>query len=332
VLVDALTALHEALIAPLALPSDTQLLAVSPDETLAGVPWGALLRPGGLFRRLLRRLGHVVLHPLYERLAVTVVPSARLLLASVTSGSRANQANDVPRVALIGALAAISSEQQMVAMPLLERQRRTAVSLASLQHGFDELVTVRTAMRAGHVAALLDTETLSGQTHFSEANLARADAVLAAMSGASFVHVVAHALFNAELPMESVILLDPKAEHGWITAADMLTVNFGAARLVVLSACGTAQGRVAVGAEVFGFLRALMAGGAKAMVLTRWPVDDAATAKFFRVFYEALQRDSTAEALRRAATTTARINAHPFFWAGPTLYGWWRREGIYSPP
>jgi CHAT domain-containing protein len=255
-----------------------------------------------------------------------------LLLAGIASSRQRDQGDNASKIALIGAFAAVSPERQTSAMPLLARQRRMPVPMAPLQHGLDELAAVGTAVGAAQVTALLDAETLMCQSRFARASLASADAVLAAMSGASMVHVVAHALFNSELPMESIILLDSKAENGWITAADMMTVNFGTARLVVLSACGTAQGRAAVGAEVFGFLRALMAGGAQAMVLTRWPIDDTATTRFFEIFYEALQRDSAAEALRQAATKTARAHAHPFFWSSPTLYGWWRSSGVGSAP
>jgi tetratricopeptide (TPR) repeat protein len=85
-LVNALVSLHRVLVAPLGLPRDTKFLAISPDESLAGVPWGALLLPTGRLTALLRQLGRAALHPLCRRFAMAIVPSARLLLNASRNG------------------------------------------------------------------------------------------------------------------------------------------------------------------------------------------------------------------------------------------------------
>jgi len=60
------------------------------------------------------------------------------------------------------------------------------------------------------------------------------------------------------------------------------------ADLVVLSACQSGLGREAAGEGMLGFTQALLQKGARSVVLSRWKVDDAATALLMQRFYENL--------------------------------------------
>jgi CHAT domain-containing protein len=60
------------------------------------------------------------------------------------------------------------------------------------------------------------------------------------------------------------------------------------ADLVVLSACRTALGKPAGGDGLLGFAHAFLARGARSVVLSRWKVDDGATALLMVRFYENL--------------------------------------------
>jgi CHAT domain-containing protein len=60
------------------------------------------------------------------------------------------------------------------------------------------------------------------------------------------------------------------------------------ADLVVLSACETGQGKNATGEGLLGFTHALLAKGARSVVLSRWKVNDTATALLMVRFYENL--------------------------------------------
>jgi tetratricopeptide (TPR) repeat protein len=60
------------------------------------------------------------------------------------------------------------------------------------------------------------------------------------------------------------------------------------ADLVVLSACETALGRDTRGDGLLGFAHAFLSRGARSVVLSRWQVDDAATALLMLRFYENL--------------------------------------------
>jgi CHAT domain-containing protein len=71
------------------------------------------------------------------------------------------------------------------------------------------------------------------------------------------------------------------------------------ADLVVLSACRTAQGETTGGDEVLGLTRGLLAAGARAAVVSLWPVNDFATSLLMGQFYRRLQAgDDPARALQ----------------------------------
>ena len=97
---------------------------------------------------------------------------------------------------------------------------------------------------------------------------------------------------------------------------------------VILSACNTAAGG-AQGAEALsGLARAFIYAGARALLVSHWSVDSAATVKLITSAVGATARDKTigrAEALRRAMlamidTGEAR-EAHPAFWAPFVVVG-----------
>jgi CHAT domain-containing protein len=81
-------------------------------------------------------------------------------------------------------------------------------------------------------------------------------------------------LYTGELTVQSI--RDPK--RGWKLDAD----------LVVLSACQTGLGKQAGGDGMLGFAQTFLARGARCVVLSRWQVDDAATALLMLRFYENL--------------------------------------------
>jgi tetratricopeptide (TPR) repeat protein len=78
--------------------------------------------------------------------------------------------------------------------------------------------------------------------------------------------------------------------------------------LVVLSACETALGRQTSGQGLLGFAHALQVAGARSVVLSRWKVDDSATALLMLRFYENLlgARKATKPLSRAAALQEAK--------------------------
>jgi tetratricopeptide (TPR) repeat protein len=137
-------------------------------------------------------------------------------------------------------------------------------------------------------------------------------AFLDALRGAKVVHVAAHCRFRPEAPLLSAIHLSA----GPVTTADLLAAEADC-QLVVLSGCETASARVLPGDELVGFARAWFHAGARALVVSLWPVEDVATAELMRLFYDTLCAGARLqEALRRAALELRAARPHPWWWAG----------------
>jgi CHAT domain-containing protein len=156
------------------------------------------------------------------------------------------------------------------------------------------------------------------------------------------VHFATHGVVRQENALSSFLALrgdgeqDP-ARNGRLTAEEVYGLDLRA-RLVVLSACGTALGPMS-GDGVIGFTRAFLYAGASSVIATEWNVPDEAGYELMRRFYRdraVSGRDSDAlrsaqlgviQSLRKGAikVTTpggdVALPEHPLFWAGFVLVG-----------
>uniref|UniRef100_UPI00214838DC CHAT domain-containing tetratricopeptide repeat protein n=1 Tax=Tahibacter caeni TaxID=1453545 RepID=UPI00214838DC len=98
------------------------------------------------------------------------------------------------------------------------------------------------------------------------------------------------------------------------------------AALVVLGACDTATGRAVQDEGTFGVAYAFLQAGARHVVATLWPVDDAAMPELMDRFYAdpRLAAENPARALREAQLALLRQYpaANPALWAGVAVWGW----------
>jgi CHAT domain-containing protein len=137
---------------------------------------------------------------------------------------------------------------------------------------------------------------------------------------AAIVHVASHAELNNIAPLYSSLHLDRQT----IAARDLMELSLRA-RLVVLSACETARGKVSAGEGLIGLGWAVTAAGASASIVSQWKVDSASTASLMLALHRnvARQRRSPADALRAAVLETRKLPGyeHPFYWAAFTLIG-----------
>ena len=97
---------------------------------------------------------------------------------------------------------------------------------------------------------------------------------------------------------------------------------------VILSACNTAGGGAEGGEALSGLARAFFYAGARALLVSHWAVDSAATVRLVtRAFAElqADQRIGRAEAMRRSVVALINsgepLAAHPMFWAPFVVVG-----------
>jgi CHAT domain-containing protein/tetratricopeptide (TPR) repeat protein len=116
----------------------------------------------------------------------------------------------------------------------------------------------------------------------------------------------------------------PDEEDGILTAQEIAVLDLAGVELAVLSACQTGAGVVAAGEGLLGLRRAFQVAGARRLVLSLWAVEDAATLRWMRSFYEARAAgpDGAAGAVRSAARSwleQARAegrSTHAFYWGG----------------
>lgn len=120
------------------------------------------------------------------------------------------------------------------------------------------------------------------------------------------LHFATHGYLSESAPLLSSILL---AEGESLSLYELMGMQLQA-DLVVLSACRTALGETTGGDDVFGLTRGLLAAGAKAAIVSLWPVDDASTSVLMSEFYRNLQTGRSPATALRAAQNHLR-------WLGP---------------
>lgn len=99
------------------------------------------------------------------------------------------------------------------------------------------------------------------------------EGVRAALPEHSILHLATHGVLSQDAPLLSGILL---ADGEAITVDELMGLRLNA-DLVVLSACRTGLGQATAGDDVLGLTRGLLAAGARAAVVSLWPVDDLST-------------------------------------------------------
>ena len=136
-----------------------------------------------------------------------------------------------------------------------------------------------------------------------------------------------HGVANTVQPDAAALILlsDPGAnEDGLLHFSEVLHLRLNA-RVVVLSACDTAVGRLQGQDGVATLSRAFLLAGAKSVVSTLWSVDDTVSAFLMKRFYQGLASGKdTAAALtdaKRAVVRTFGTRALPYHWGAFVLEG-----------
>ena len=108
----------------------------------------------------------------------------------------------------------------------------------------------------------------------------------------------------------------PNVEDGILTAYEISQLDLSNTKLVVLSACETARGRIFPVDGVFGLQRAFKQAGAGSILMSLWKVDDNATATFMEYFYKFLfETNDRHKALKMAQDEVRKQYPDPYYWA-----------------
>ncbi|MBL9159919.1 MAG: CHAT domain-containing protein [Verrucomicrobiales bacterium] len=171
---------------------------------------------------------------------------------------------------------------------------------------------------ARHLAKILRTEPLIGDA-------ATETAVAARMESARLLHFATHGLLEAESSynqslLSSLAFAPGEGEDGFLTAKEISRMKLKAG-LAVLSACDTGRGAI-TGDGVIGLSRGFITAGVPALVVSLWPVSDAATAVMMGHYYESIQSGAgKATALREAMLRTKTQFPEAVMWAPFVHYG-----------
>ena len=141
------------------------------------------------------------------------------------------------------------------------------------------------------------------------------DAVVSQVRGQDVVHFGCHGTFDPEAPEQSGLMLS----GGWLTVQSIITeLHLDRTQLATVGACLSGRVHVGWGEEHVGLVQAMMSAGARAVVASLWPVNDASTRALFEAFYAGIEaRMSPAVALADAAYMVRERAGweHPYYWA-----------------
>jgi CHAT domain-containing protein len=121
-------------------------------------------------------------------------------------------------------------------------------------------------------------------------------------------------------------------ESSLLTAQQIASLNLDGVDWAVLSACNTGGGALHDGEGVLGLQRAFRVAGARSVILTLWPVDDAVSRRYMHELYSqrfgahATTADAVWNASRKllAEQRAEGKSTHPWYWAGFVGSGAWK--------
>jgi CHAT domain-containing protein len=145
--------------------------------------------------------------------------------------------------------------------------------------------------------------------------------------GFDILHFAGHAVVGRNAPQLSHLVLAPEARSdGAVFSSEIARWKLPRTRLVVLSGCRTADGKLSGTEGASSLARAFFTAGVPAVVSSLWAIEDDDTADFFVAFHGRLVKgDSPAVALRETQIEwlgDGRTPAHPIrSWAAFQLFG-----------
>ncbi|MEP7362824.1 MAG: CHAT domain-containing tetratricopeptide repeat protein [Acidobacteriota bacterium] len=197
-------------------------------------------------------------------------------------------------------------------------------------------VEAREVLRAWHRAG--------GEGTLLDGARATQDSVEQSAAGKRVVHFATHGFFYRSRCGAATEAVNPlslaglalagsnRAGGGLLTADKVLQLDLQGTEWAVLSGCDTGLGDTGAGEGVMGLRRAFQLAGARTVIMSLWPVEDASARRWMAVLYKQRLVDGlgTAEAVRAASLALLRearakhASTHPLHWAPFVAAGDWR--------
>ncbi len=135
------------------------------------------------------------------------------------------------------------------------------------------------------------------------------DEIISAVKDCSIFHISSHGYFNPGFPMQSCIELgrnqgDPK----WTLEMMMKNLRFNNAPLVVLSACEAGRLLMDQGDEFYGFARAFLNAGARAVIGSNWKIHEIPATILMDYFYKFMKEFTNKGEFQPARALLMAIN------------------------
>jgi CHAT domain-containing protein/tetratricopeptide (TPR) repeat protein len=180
-----------------------------------------------------------------------------------------------------------------------------------------------TALEAKRVAHILGCEPMAESD-------AQAERVLAKFETSSIMHFATHGYWHSINGQMSFLLMSPTQGNAGVLLAGEISEWVTPAELVVLSACQTGLGSAHPDSYV-GLTQSFLIAGARAVLVSLWPIGDATTVRFMEIFYTTLRSGhSAAEALRLTQEVFRQGNSTRLEWAGFQLVGRAFYEDVFA--
>ena len=247
----------------------------------------------------LRRLHKAIIGPfadLIEGPEIIIVPEGEMFLIPFAALRDANGVclSEMLRIRLVPSLTTLNLIQDS---PSGYHRQTGALIVGDPKVGIDGFLPLPAARdEVEMISAILGVPCLVGEQ-------ATKDAVLRRIQDVSLIHIAA--IGNEErgepaLALRPSFTGNPNLEDFVLTMGDIAGLKIRA-KLVVLSTCYSARGKVMTGEGVVGIARAFLGSGARSVLVSLWLVRDEATRAFMYVFYKylALEKMSASEALHR---------------------------------
>ncbi|WP_321515023.1 CHAT domain-containing tetratricopeptide repeat protein [Marinifilum fragile] len=291
--------LYQTFIAPHSKQIQNKKLIIVPDGKMAYVPFGVLIR----HEADTNRMNYRDLDYLIKSNTITYQNSATIGFSIEPAGFSFTTSKSV---------LAFAPSYNGIDDSILYTERAYRDKLYPLPYTKEEVNNISNVMEGDLYLDELATE----QNFKDHAN------------GYDVLHLAMHTIIDDENPMYSKLVFtqtNDTVQDGLLNTHEIYNMNFNA-RMVVLSACNTGDGKLLKGEGVMSLARGFFYAGCPSIIMTLWTVEDQTGSNLMTNFYSYLSKgldkdESLRQAKLKYLETADPLKSHPYFWSGYVTMG-----------